>query len=1743
MKDSSSVNDGFTVDSTTGTVFIRIAVPDLKIQKCLQFQLEQTVWQAKQRILTTFAKDLKDALNYGLFLPPANGRAGKFMEEQRTLSEYPIQGPIGFLEFKYKVRIYKLMQVSERKLKQMHSKAKLKVFLEFVRAGNTSKLTKLTLKGLDPNFHDLDNGETPLTTAVTLVRSKVREIIMTLISGGAHLDFRNKQGLTAIHRAAIVGNAEAIRTLLDLGASPDSRDAKELTPLYYSVSTDDSHQECTYLLLHERASIGVCDEQGWYEIHQACKYGRVQHLEHLLFYGAEMDVRNSCGNTPLHVCALSNQEACTRVLLFRGADPSVLNYNNQTADQAAAMAGNSSIAKMITSHNLDDVVPYKEIPQFSDRRKGASLTPSLRVLLRSRSDPRINIAGLDSQSASSSPHGLQVRRQNGRVGMVDWDSACSLSVSSAGSMSIASDQVYDGSYVSQANMRKAGSMDQLDSISRTVNRLNTLGTLSRVARAHKPRVALLHRSAEGYGFVLRGAKSKLSTSAGFGDFTPTAEFPALQYLDSVDPGSQADRAGLRSGDFIIEINGENVVRASHEHVVHLIRSSSDVLALKVVTVVHTDHIPADWFMHPDGAMTLPSRKKQAAPLPPQRDPRTSLSYSKASSRSMAEGLAEIEKLDAAIAQFDGDETLRRHSLHTTHSADDPKVASVRGAHTLKRVSVLDCEHFVSGEPGALDSQTGKGNKEHMGPAEARIKKLNKKSSPQPMERCRSTPDILAAVEQEPSSNSGSSHPWLKSQAPQHVYSSQTLQPSQTRDALGFLGAAGAGLYMKKNSAPNTPDLPRRRPVNAPSSHEIVQINTGNRNTTYANVSAEIANQKKAADPHFESSFRPGIDAKLVNTPEGAALSSDPTAFKNKNASHQSNDKSISFSDEKVMETTYKFLQKYPNATVLLAANIHTEIPGETRARELYEPEPDYNDSDDDKTSSNASIYAPISSVSDYDLDGGRKNRSSATVISITGDTNREQTSSHSSPRSTNSAKSSPLPIRIHDNKALPSPSQSLSSSRRSSGVVMITPSILSSADSSRRSSIQSNLSGDFSDRNAKSNTLSSVSTGYASKSEDSSIYGIPVTVPTPPPPPGPPPPPPPPPGPPPPIGPSISTGAPPPPPPPLPVMIGASSQDEGNNTTLKRRSNIVNSASVLPNRISKEDLLAAVVERQNRLESDGPRLSEVKTVQSNKSTLDLNQEALKAAVAKRKTILENTDDKSFVSEIEARLNRNKKLHAVKYFSGHINRTQNEGEEMTKFTEQDHTDGSRVKPTGIVTQEEPGNENSTVSAKSDKLSDRSVLGNQASKINVSNLAENAGSIDFRAILRPVDLKTPGSSQTEKLTTSSSSAETASADVTKGKSNKLALTPPKTTTPLLAASNNKPPPDTASKPGLHVPADRRSYVATPVSPNTAPSPESTSLTPALSSSDYVSLAEKARQEYLKKKSSGNLQPNIEKKGPVEITPNKKAGHNLQPNSSESSKNAQNISASKPTNLTIDNTVSEQKRKENMQTSVLDRVSRLQPGKKMPNGITSVTGVTEDHSHTEQSLSNGTIKLPKSNTRQPPAPPLKAAAPPPAFRDNRPSSVPKSAALEVKPHHLPTSDQSPSRQSISDIALPPPPSPTDFNDSSLDDQDAFIPPPPEFLETHTNANKNKTTDRNFKLFAEKPVSIWSCTDVQDWLDSLGLPQYRTSFARAGVDGAKLVDMSRNDFHNLGVSQAVHCTNLEQTVQKLNLGATTNL
>lgn len=58
------------------------------------------MWAAKQRVLCALNHSLQDALNYGLFQPPSRGRAGKFLDEERLLQEYPpnLDTPLPYLE-------------------------------------------------------------------------------------------------------------------------------------------------------------------------------------------------------------------------------------------------------------------------------------------------------------------------------------------------------------------------------------------------------------------------------------------------------------------------------------------------------------------------------------------------------------------------------------------------------------------------------------------------------------------------------------------------------------------------------------------------------------------------------------------------------------------------------------------------------------------------------------------------------------------------------------------------------------------------------------------------------------------------------------------------------------------------------------------------------------------------------------------------------------------------------------------------------------------------------------------------------------------------------------------------------------------------------------------------------------------------------------------------------------------------------------------------------------------------------------------------------------------------------------------------------------------------------------------------------------------------------------------------------------------------------------------------------------
>ncbi|XP_045488227.1 SH3 and multiple ankyrin repeat domains protein 3 isoform X5 [Pieris rapae] len=714
-----------------GWLLVRVHVPELNVQKSLQFTRDQLVWDVKQQCLAalpkvaTWYRELKESFNYGLFCPPVNGKAGKFLDEERRLGDYPFNGPVGYLELKYKRRVYKMLKLDEKTLKALHSRANLRRFLENVQHGQIDKITKACAKGLDPNFHCQETGETPLSIAAGL--KTPAKILIALVNGGALLDYRTKDGSTSMHRAVEKNSLEAVKTLLELGASPNYKDGKGLTPLYLSVTNKTDPLLCE-TLLHDHATIGATDLQGWQEVHQACRNGLVQHLDHLLFYGADMNSRNASGNTPLHVCAVNAQDSCARQLLFRGCDKESLNYANQTPYQVAVIAGNLELAEVIKNYKTDEV--DKSLGDTSDIISDSSGvgTSNSDTTTCSLQAPGATLVCLQPYEPTQSGH---VRLNQGDIievtGSTD-DGFLEGRVRGSGATGL-----FPPHCVQEVRLRQNAHIHQVSS--NTVHHSRVSGRrevgLSKTYSATAPRVkktygnmetrtVVLHRARRGFGFVLRGAKA----SSPLMELRPSERCPGLQYLDDVDAGGVADRAGLKKGDFLIAINGEDVSGASHEHVVELIRGSGALVSMTVVSLssvaTETCVVPpskSQGHLSTSGrpyAATLPRKGaggRSPAPAPPRRDPRTTLSVGRARAKSMVAGLengGEKEESCEPLSVAGKSSSAESVQLHPGSNNGTPclgtpvapRTASIRQRPASSRITASELEELFQRQAGA-----------------------------------------------------------------------------------------------------------------------------------------------------------------------------------------------------------------------------------------------------------------------------------------------------------------------------------------------------------------------------------------------------------------------------------------------------------------------------------------------------------------------------------------------------------------------------------------------------------------------------------------------------------------------------------------------------------------------------------------------------------------------------------------------------------------------------------------------------------------------------------------------------------------------------------------------------------------------------------------------------------------------------------------------------------------------------------
>ncbi|NXM48461.1 ASB10 protein, partial [Gymnorhina tibicen] len=224
--------------------------------------------------------------------------------------------------------------------------------------------------------------EQELTTPLHITASRgYTDCLRLLLLRGAAVDFA-PGGKTALHEACAAASTDCVRLLLSSGADPEAVSEDGYRPLHLCKSSDSI--ECVRQLLQHGASANSrTEEENDTALHVASRHGLAEHVQLLLHHGAELEVKNNEGQTPLNAaCAQRHQpqdmdryyRVC-QLLVESGACINAADQDRQHPLHLACKNANAQIVELLLArgasvnvmnyggntalHNILQVAAYK----------------------------------------------------------------------------------------------------------------------------------------------------------------------------------------------------------------------------------------------------------------------------------------------------------------------------------------------------------------------------------------------------------------------------------------------------------------------------------------------------------------------------------------------------------------------------------------------------------------------------------------------------------------------------------------------------------------------------------------------------------------------------------------------------------------------------------------------------------------------------------------------------------------------------------------------------------------------------------------------------------------------------------------------------------------------------------------------------------------------------------------------------------------------------------------------------------------------------------------------------------------------------------------------------------------------------------------------------------------------------------------------------------------------------------------
>jgi truncated hemoglobin YjbI len=159
-----------------------------------------------------------------------------------------------------------------------------------------------------------------------MIRSRQSELLdhaRVKLAGDPALAQERYAGRTLLHEAAAAGEPAMVELLLSLGADPNALDGGGHTPLYSAGNecAVEGGGKVVRALVRGGADVNACEGvKRCTALHMAARRGHAEVAAALLDCGADLEVRDSHGETPLRRAVNCEKPALVSLLIERGAD-------------------------------------------------------------------------------------------------------------------------------------------------------------------------------------------------------------------------------------------------------------------------------------------------------------------------------------------------------------------------------------------------------------------------------------------------------------------------------------------------------------------------------------------------------------------------------------------------------------------------------------------------------------------------------------------------------------------------------------------------------------------------------------------------------------------------------------------------------------------------------------------------------------------------------------------------------------------------------------------------------------------------------------------------------------------------------------------------------------------------------------------------------------------------------------------------------------------------------------------------------------------------------------------------------------------------------------------------------------------------------------------------------------------------------------------------------------------------------